>query len=57
MTALALNHRGKPELADILRLSGEELRKEGPLHPVQHKALSDLTRCRTPQMGSGAWII
>jgi len=51
MTALARKHPGNPELADILRLSGDQLRKEIPLHPVQHKALSDLTRCRTPQMG------
>jgi hypothetical protein len=34
MTALARKHPGNPELADILRLSGDQLRKEIPLHPV-----------------------
>jgi len=51
MNPLTFNHPGKPELADILRLSGDGLSRERPLHPVQYKALSDLTRCRTALLG------
>lgn len=51
MKALALNHPCKLELADILRFVRHDLVKERALHGVQHKALADVIRCRTPELG------
>jgi hypothetical protein len=51
MISLALNRPGKPELSDVLVQAKPVLTIGQPLHPIQHKALEDLIRCRTPQLG------
>lgn len=39
------------ELADVFREYGEAYRRTHPLSRAQHKALRDITRCRTPELG------
>jgi hypothetical protein len=50
----AINTRQSVEVADILRLSQQELTSQHSLCPTQYKALEALTQCRTSQLGGHA---
>ncbi len=41
----------KPGVADIIRRYGGQYEKTHPLLPEQIRAISDINRCRTPELG------
>jgi Putative transposase/Transposase zinc-binding domain len=41
----------KPTVADIIRRYGKKYEKTNPLLPEQIKAIADINRCRTPELG------
>ncbi len=46
-----MNHRYNLEVSDVLENCQGELAQRYKLHSVQHKALEDITSCRTSQQG------